>query len=618
MIELPLILLVDDEPDILVALKDLFEGQYRVLTAGSGREGLQTLAVNSGVAVIVSDQRMPEMTGDVFLSQARTMSDAAAVLLTGYADLRAVVAALNEGGIVGYAPKPWEPEGLRAMVAMVAGAADLRRALAREQALLLGLMDRIPAEISFKDRDGQTIQVNNRKAEAMRSQGDGATGLSAEEVGVMRSGQPLVTIGEEATVAGVRWFETEIVPIAGEGGEVVHLAVISRDVTAQKTAQMQLRQSDKLRALGTLAGGVAHDFNNLLTVILGSLGIAGRKLGDDAAVGKYLDSATEAAQRCASLVQRLLSFSRPTDNRASLVDLPAILANAHDLVTQALGSGCEVVWNIADDLWPAFLESNELELALLNLAVNARDAMAANGEIAIGAHNTTLAAPDSRLGLTAGDYVVLTVKDTGEGMLPETLSRVTEPFFTTKPPGQGTGLGLSIVHGFVQRSGGALDITSQIGDGTQVVIYLPRGDTAVGAASVTAPLAVVPDDRRLCVLVVDDEALVRDVTAEFLRELGHEVLEAANGQAALELLNANHDRIDLAIVDFAMPGMNGVDLAIAARTQRPKLPVILLSGYYDLDAVPTDLSIVHKPFTDAGLLEAISAAVQVRDQDKVP
>jgi signal transduction histidine kinase len=613
MTELPLILLVDDEPDILVALEDLFEGQYRVLTAGSGREGLKTLAANPDVAVIVSDQRMPEMTGDVFLGQARAMSDAAAILLTGYADLTAVVAALNEGGIVGYASKPWEPEGLRAMVAGAAEQRRLRRALAREQALLRGLMDHIPAEIAFKDRDGRHIQVNNRKAEAMRAKRHGPAGLSAEEVDAIRSGQPLVTMGEQVTAAGVRWFETETVPIADEGGEVKHLAVISRDVTPQKIAEIQLRQSDKLRALGTLAGGVAHDFNNLLTVILGSLDLASRKLGDEAAVRKYLDNATKAAQRSASLTQRLLGFSRQTENRAGLVELPAVLANAHDLMIQALGPGFEVVWNIADDLWPAVLEPDELELALLNLAVNARDAMGASGEIAIGARNTTLADTDSRLGLAAGDYVVLIVEDTGEGMTPETLSRVTEPFFTTKPPGKGTGLGLSIVYGFVQRLGGALDIASQIGEGTQIVIYLPRGDTAVGAALLAAPSAAAADDRKLCVLVVDDEALVRDVTADFLRELGHEVLEAANGQVALELFNANRDRIDLAIVDFAMPGMNGVDLAIAARTRRPDLPVILLTGYYDLDAVPTDISIMRKPFTDKGLLEAISAAVQVRD-----
>ncbi len=604
--EVAQILLVDDEPDILIALEDLFETDYRVLKAGSGPEALEILAANPAIDVIVSDQRMPGMTGDVFLGRAREVSGAIAILLTGYADLGAVVAALNQGGIVGYAAKPWEPQGLRAMVAGAAKQRQLRRALAREQALLRGLMDHIPAEVAFKDRQGRYVQVNAHKARALQVSAEPDEGFTATDAEVLRTGQPVLTTVEQEAAAGPKWTETETFVITDAVGEVTHLAAISRDVTAQKTAESQLRQSEKLRALGTLAGGVAHDFNNLLTAILGSLELAGRKLGDDAAVRKYLDNAAKAANRGAALTQRLLGFSRPTESRAHLADLAAVLAGARDLMAQTLGSGVHVTWDIPDDLWSCMLEPDQLELALLNLGVNARDAMDGAGEIAISARNLTLKAADRSLDLAAGDYAILTVRDSGHGMTPETLGRVMEPFFTTKAPGKGTGLGLPMVYSFIKRSGGALDIASQVGAGTEVALYLPRGAQPAGSEPPAEPRRPVAQDRALCVLLVDDEAIVRDVTADFLRQQGHQVLQAGDGFTALKLFQADHDRIDLAVIDFAMPGMTGVDLAVAMHSRRPDLPIILLTGYFDLEAVPNDITVMHKPFSDAGLLEAIS------------
>jgi signal transduction histidine kinase len=608
----PCILVVDDEPDILVALEDLFEAEYEVLKAGSGREALAIVAARPDLDVIISDQRMPEMTGDAFLSRAREISDAAAILLTGYADLSAVVAALNQGGIVGYAPKPWEPEGLRAMVAGAAERRRLRRALAREQALLRGLMDHIPAEVALKGRDGRHLQVNRRKAESLGASGAAEDRLSADEAEALRTGEPVLTTVEQATPHGPKWIETETVPIRGASGEVEHLAVVSRDVTVQKLAELQARQSDKLRALGTLAGGVAHDFNNLLTAILGSLDLARRRLAEPEALPKYLDNAVNAAERGASLTKRLLAFSRQTDSRARLVDVAAVLRGAKDLLLQTLGPAVEIAWEVSPEIWPCVLEADQLELALLNLGVNARDAMDGRGRISISARNLTLPADDDALALAAGDYVVVEVADTGHGMSREILNRVMEPFFTTKPTGKGTGLGLPMVYSFVQRSGGAMRLESEPGQGATVILYLPRGQDASAERAGDPPQSATADGRRLCVLVVDDEPIVREVTVDFLREQGHEVIEADNGVSALALFHANREKIDLAVFDFAMPGMNGVDLAVAARTRRPDLPVILLTGYFDLNTVPSDISIMHKPFTDSGLLRAISDAVEVR------
>lgn len=618
----PKVLLVDDEPDILVALEDLLERDYQVFAVGSGAEGLDVLAAHPDVDAIISDQRMPGMTGDAFLEAARGITDAPAILLTGYADLSAVVSALNRGGIVGYAAKPWEPEGLRAMVAGAVDRRRLRQTLNREQALLQGLMDHIPAQVAFKDAEGRFLHVNQRKAEALKAEPAELVGRREEdliarapseaEAQVRAEGRAVTSTSEYAGANGPRWIETEVVPIDGDGGGAGNLAVITRDVTIQKLAEIQARQSDKLRALGTLAGGIAHDFNNLLTAILGSLDLAGRRMDDRERLTRYIENAAAAAQRGAALTRRLLGFSRQMDDRATLVDVTTLLVGARDLMAQSLGPGVTIDWRVPADLWPSILEPDQLELALLNLGVNARDALDGTGEIRIEASNIVLE-PENALDLSPGDYVKITVADEGPGMSPETLARVMEPFFTTKAPGKGTGLGLPMAHGFAQRCGGTLDIVSTPGKGTEVSMYLPRADAMHADTPTPLQEQLRRIERKLCVLVVDDEPMVRGVTVEFLRDLGHEVLEAADGAAALDLMRRQSGKVDLAIVDFAMPGMNGVDVAVAARGCKPELPVILLTGYFDLDAVPNDISIMHKPFTDAGLLEAISDAVTARD-----
>ncbi|MDP1875767.1 response regulator [Phenylobacterium sp.] len=614
----PLILLVDDEPDILVALQDLFEDDFQVLTAHGGAEALRLLAGEPDVSVIISDQRMPEMTGDVFLSQAREVSDAEAILLTGYADLSSVTAALNKGGIVGYAAKPWDPEALRAMVSAAAERRQLRQALNVERSLLRGLMAHLPAAVTVKDREGRLVRINQRKALALgidieaslgRTEADlGGVDRTEAEVQAVTQGETVEVLDERETEVGTQWLKTAIVPVHDFGGEVRHLVIVERDVTDEKLAEMHLRQSDKLRALGTLAGGVAHDFNNLLTAIIGSLELATRRLGDEGAVRRYLDNASMAAQKGATLTQRLLGFSRQTESRgAEVVNLVEILSETRDLVERTLGGGARISWNLADGLWRSAIEPDQFELALLNLAVNARDAMPDGGRITISAWNQTLETPELQLDLPVGDYAVVSVHDTGAGMTPEVLARVLEPFFTTKPVGKGTGLGLPMAYGFAQRSGGALEICSAPGEGTEVKIYLPRAHPAPVEASQTLEsggAAIGGQTRRI--LVVDDEAPVRAVTSGFLRDCGHEVVEADGAEMALALL-ATNGTFDLALVDFAMPGVNGVEFARRARPDWPDLPIILITGYFDVE-VPDDITLVHKPFSNATLQAALGRA----------
>lgn len=615
----PILLLVDDEPDILIALEDLFEDDYRVVAAHSGREGLERLNELREVAVILSDQRMPEMTGDAFLAQARQISDAQAILLTGYADLNSVTSALNRGGIVGYAAKPWEPDGLRALVATAAEQHRLKRALQQERSLLRGLMAHLPAAVAVKDSEGRFVRINSRKAQALGVPAEASLGRTEPELGAQ--GRPdaeqiavterrtVEVLDERQTEGGPQWLETSVVPVPDADGEIGHLVVLERDVTEEKLAEIHLRQSDKLRALGTLAGGVAHDFNNLLTAIIGSLELAARRLGDERAVRRYLDNATLAAQKGAGLTQRLLGFSRQTESRgAEITDVGTLLLETRDLVERTLGASTRILWDVEPNLWPAAIEPDQFELALLNLAVNARDAMPDGGDIVVTANNLNLGEPPPGLDLAPGDYIRVSVRDSGEGMSPEVLARVLEPFFTTKPVGKGTGLGLPMAYGFAQRSGGALEICSELGQGADIRIYLPRAAAGPGEGGRRAEpadaAAAAGGNRR--VLVVDDEAAVRSVTAGFLRDCGYDVVEADSAAQALDLI-ARGESVDLALVDFAMPGLNGVEFARRARPLRPHLPIILLTGYFDVE-VPEDVALVHKPFSNATLQAALAEA----------
>ncbi|MCB5175071.1 response regulator [Microvirga lenta] len=616
------ILVVDDEPDILVALEDLFENDYRVLSTTSPLKALDIIEHEPDIAIIISDQRMPEMPGDEFLARARHRSDAEAILLTGYADLKAVIGAVNKGRIMAYVPKPWDPAALSSMVASAYERRLLARELETERALLRGLMESTGDQISFKDLEGRFVRLNTSKAKSLDLPPEACVGRKESELASPEQAQSAEEAERKAIVARQpserteerhgpdgtsQWFLVNHIPILNEAGSVTNVATIERDITERKVMELRLRQADKMQALGTLAGGVAHDFNNLLMAVLGSLDLASRRAPDDPRLTRLLQNATYAAERGASLTQRLLSFSRQRDLRLQTVDVNQVICGMNDLLTRTLGGVIRIERDLAEHLWMAMVDPDQLELAVLNLCINARDAMAENGVLTLSTRNETV--EEGRVtDLGRGDYVVISVADTGAGMPPEILSRVLEPFFTTKEVGKGTGLGLSMVYGLAQQSGGTVAITSTVGVGTTVELYLSRAavDRSRADQEETSDLAPMAKVR---ILLVDDDAEVRSVTAAYLGEMGHRVVEAADGASALDILKTD-SQLDLLIADFAMPGMTGLDLADRARKLQPGLGILLVTGYADPERVPGTYPVLHKPFNRSELGAKVTEAIR--------
>ncbi|WP_128564584.1 response regulator [Methylobacterium crusticola] len=611
------ILAVDDEPDILVALEDLLEDEYRVLTATRPAEALEMIAAEPDIAVILSDQRMPGLTGDALLAQAREITDAQAILLTGYADISAVVSALNRGGITGYVTKPWDPALLRNTVRGAYERHRLAHELATERALLRGLLDHSADAIAFKDAKGHFLRLNARKAARLGAGVEACLGrserafLAPEAAAAAEAADRAAIAGGETTtaVAGTgagamqAWTEVVRVPIRGAAGDVVHLAVIERDITEQRLLEARLRQADKMQALGTLAGGVAHDFNNLLTAILGSLELALPRVAGDARLSRLMTNAAQAAQRGAALTKRLLTFSRQRDLQARVVDLNAVVRGMDDLLGRSLGGFVQVERDLAPDLWPAKVDPDQLELAILNLCINGRDAMPEGGVVALSTANTTVTG-SADPNLKDGDYAVVAIQDTGTGIPPEILGRVFEPFFTTKAVGQGTGLGLAMVFGLLQQSGGTIRIASEVGQGTRVSLYLPRSREPV-APTPAPPPEDVAAPRRARILVVDDDPQVRHVTASFLSGFGYDEVAVASGEAAVARLEAG--AFDLVVADLAMPGMSGLELAEAVRRRWPALPFLLVTGHAEAARIPADHAVLEKPFLSAALGARVAA-----------
>jgi signal transduction histidine kinase len=392
---------------------------------------------------------------------------------------------------------------------------------------------------------------------------------------------------------------------------------LEAQIEQREKAEEALRQSQKMEAIGQLTGGVAHDFNNLLQVILGNLERLGHRLpgGRPAAGGelRLIEAATRAAGRAATLTQRLLAFSRRQPLAPKSLDLNRLVAGLLELLGRTLGETIHVETVLAGGLWRVFADENQLENALLNLAVNARDAMPGGGRLTLETQNVRLDEAYARAqeDVPPGDYVLVSVSDTGVGMSKEVLARAFDPFFTTKDIGQGTGLGLSQVYGFVRQSGGHVRIDSAPGDGASVQLYLPRFfELETLDAVAVAPQPVPLGRRHETILVVEDEDDVRSFTRDTLQELGYQVREAANGPAALQTLE-RHPDLRLLFTDIGLPGgLNGRQLADEARRRWPGLKVLLATGY-TRDAVvrhgrlEPGMELIVKPFTEADLARKI-------------
>ena len=547
--------------------------------------------------------------------------------------------------------------------------------LAEERARLSALLDNLPVGVNFADPAGRTVLSNPsyRRFLPKGSPQPGDTVVSDDWQSFDIDGHrraPEDFAGTRAlrgeTVEGVEalyrlennqevWTRVSGVPLRDASGKIFAALTVIVDIDTQKRTQQALersseqleaqilerttdleqaleslraeseereraetalRQSQKMEAVGQLTGGIAHDFNNMLAGIVGSLDLMKRRLaaGEMERIPKYLDAAMTSAQRAAALTARLLAFGRRQSLDLGPVDVNAVIASLDDLLRRTLGEGIRISVSLAADLWTGRTDTNQLENALLNLAINARDAMPEGGTLSISTGNTVFDARTARRhdGLVPGEYVVIDVSDTGTGMSTETLKKVFEPFFTTKPIGQGTGLGLSMIYGFVKQSEGHVDIDSTEGEGTTIRLYLPRHVAA--PTSVDEQDQAAPDGKGETVLVVEDEPLVRMLIIDVLEELNYTALEAASGDAALPILQSGR-RIDLLVTDVGLPGMNGRQLAELARGLRPELKILFVTGYAEKAAVRSEflgenMEIVTKPFAMEALATKIREMIE--------
>ena len=374
----------------------------------------------------------------------------------------------------------------------------------------------------------------------------------------------------------------------------------------REIALRQLHESQKMESIGQLTGGVAHDFNNLLAVILGSLGLLKKAVPDDPRVSRLLDRAIQGAERGATLTSRLLAFARRQELKVEFVELQKLIPDMLDFLRHSVGPSIVIRAEVSPEVCAVEVDANQLELALINLAVNSRDAMPNGGALSITCHNED---SGKKAGLPPNPFVCISVTDTGEGMSPATLAQAQEPFFTTKGVGKGTGLGLSMVQGFTAQSGGAMRIQSEPSKGTKVTLWLPRAKEGLKGATPLVDVAQPTEAKSLRVLLVDDDILVSMGAADMLADLGHHVIEAQSGIQALKILETDAP-FDIVVTDYAMPGMNGFELAQRIRMRNPRLPIILATGYAEL---PADRSIqfarLSKPYTARDLAIALEQAV---------
>jgi PAS domain S-box-containing protein len=452
--------------------------------------------------------------------------------------------------------------------------------------------------------------------------------LHPDDVEHTRAGFELTLVGQPAIRfanryrckgGGYRWISWVGIQ------EDSYVYCTGRDITAERTAEQQLlaaqealRQSQKMEAIGQLTGGIAHDFNNLLTGILGSLDLVRRRMAANRPedIPRFMDAASSSAMRAGALTHRLLAFARRQSLDTRPNDVNRLVASMEELLVRTLGERIELRCTLPDDLWTAFTDANQLENALLNLAINARDAMPNGGRLIIEAANIHLDGADASAQdeVQPGDYVVVSVSDTGTGMSPDVLAKALDPFFTTKPVGEGTGLGLSVIYGFAKQSRGHLRIQSELGRGTTIKLYLPR---ALHSAVESNNAAIeAPRGRGETILVVEDDATVRLIISDALQDLGYGILVAADARAAIPLIQSEQ-RIDLMVSDVVLPHINGRKLAEIARASRPNLRVLFVSGYAENalareDFLDSGMEMLTKPFA----LDALGAKVRAMIEAK--
>ncbi|OLB67559.1 MAG: hybrid sensor histidine kinase/response regulator [Gemmatimonadetes bacterium] len=570
--------------------------------------------------VILCDHNIPTFDGRMALEKTRHLQpDTPFILVTGSLNEETAVSYLKAGA-TDYILKD-RLVRLGPAVLEALERAQEREALRRHERLLYQIIDANPSLIFVKNWDGRFVLVNQATAETYGTTVEGLLGktdadfnANADEVAhslrddreVLSSGQPKFIAEEPVTnphTSETRWFQTIKIPLHMPGDETPTLLGIATEITDRKQLEEQLLQSQKMEAVGQLAGGIAHDFNNILTAIVGYTDLLTAELGANSRQLEDLEEIRKAARRAAALTRQLLSFSRKQVLEPRIVDVNGVVMNLDKMLRSLISENIALKIQLADDLDAARVDPNQLEQVIMNLAINARDAMPDGGTLTIETANATLDEnyAATHVSVIPGDYVMLAVTDTGCGMSEATQTRIFEPFFTTKPAGRGTGLGLSTVYGIVKQSAGNIWLYSEPDKGTTFKIYLPALDALPEEIGKTAPIEAARQGSGTVLLVEDDEQL-RRLTHRALATQGYVVLEADRGRLALDIARRHNGPIDLLLTDLVMPDINGRKLADALRAARPGLRVLFMSGYPDSAIVnhgmlEAGVAYLAKPFT---------------------
>ncbi len=756
------VLLVDDEPQILIALEDLLASEFTVFKSSSGKDALRLVVREPEIAVVVTDQRMPEMRGDELLGRLRSRCEATRILLTGFADLSAVERSVNDGGIFAFVSKPWDPQDLLAKVRSAAEQFQLSRELAFERRLLHDLMDNVPDGIYFKDRELRFVRANRAFATAVDAQPAELTGrrlsellpkspivreIEAREFDLVLRGRTTVDVIREHRFGDRHyWFSETKAPIRGKYGEIIGLVGISRDVTdrvetqvalitseerlrrqshilkailegmgegvvvadeagrfllfnsqaekllgtgarsvsaerwaetyglfmldqktplpvaqnpllramagevvaetevfvknrsvdgqtvailatplrdsengvsggialirdvtEQRRLEKQFLRSQRMDAMGRLAGGVAHDFNNLLAVIQSYAALLLEQLPADGQMHDDVEQMLLAATRASNLTKQLLTFGRRQVGQPRAVQLNDVVSDMEKMLSRIIGEHISLVTELGPALGSIRADVGQLEQIVINLTINARDAMPDGGILTIRTYQTSV---------DGAEFVALKVSDDGIGMSEDTRQRIFEPFFTTKEVGKGTGLGLSTVYGIVHQGGGQIAVESELGSGTAFTILLP----CVEAAAVEAPTGSQPlasDNATATILLVEDDPAVRRVAARILRERGYSIMECDGANQARRWCGELGSTIDLLLTDVVMPEVGGTALAEELCSSYPRMRVLYMSGFprtsqaYE-DFVAGNKPFIEKPFTPATLLAKVREVLGTR------
>jgi PAS domain S-box-containing protein len=502
-------------------------------------------------------------------------------------------------------------------------------ALAHDHALLRSLINSIPDLIYCKDVNGIYLGCNNA-FEAYTGLNEGrilgrrtrdvfpaqrADVMEREEQQVYESRVPLRLENWLEHPSGRRLVELVINPLIDDHGKLLGLLGVGRDITGRRRLEEQVRQTGKMEAIGRLAGGVAHDFNNLLTIILGNLSLTSNRLTSGGSVHELLGDCEKAAQRAAELTSQLLGFARRTPVALEPIDVKSCIAETTQLLKRTIGLGISIETDIDPNLGTVEADRGQIGQVLMNLCINARDAMPRGGKIILVADNVDVTEAQARKNLDArsGSFVRIRVEDTGEGMPPEIQTRIFEPFFTTKPLGQGTGLGLAMVFGIIQQHQGWIECESEPGEGTEFTFYLPRSEKQ---ATQRAPAPVSTEGGTETVLVVDDEPMIRELARAILQHRGYRILTAEDGHVALEMYQNRQRPIDLVLLDLSMPTMSGRETLLHLRVIDPEVNVVFASGYsvdqIDMEQFPEVAGFIPKPYRANDLAAGVRKALDQR------